>query len=320
MIGLRKNEQDAIIHVVKDLLGKMKRREIFKATVVAALGVSNAAEAQQTTGWAAIVDGLAVYQSETDLSGGGAFSVDRQFLRVGALYRSPEGASFGVLASFGRFSYDFNSIGSALWGDVRDIRLSAPIRFGVGEHAKVLISPSVRWDYENDASASDGVTYGVFAGVSWEISDTLEIGPAFGAFSQLGSNDLDLFPALLVSWDMAPRWNLSTGTGLGASQGPGVTLSHQATDRTRISFIARSEKSRFRLDNAGLAPGGVGEDTSVPVVLSLVYTPNPGASISAFAGAELDGRLKLENTAGTLVSSQSFVVAPILGLSFRFMF
>lgn len=298
----------------------MKRNGVFGAAAVATLGVSSAAEAQQTEGWSTILDGLAVYQSETDLSGGGAFSVDRQFLRAGALYRSPDGASFGLLASFGQFSYDFNMIGAAPWGDVRDIRLSAPIRFEAGERARVLISPSVRWDYESDASASGGVTYGMFAGVSWEVSDTLEIGPAFGAFSQLGRSGLDLFPALLVNWDVAPGWNLSTGTGLGASQGPGVTLSYQTSDSISISLIARSEKSRFRLDNTGLAPGGVGEDSSVPVVLSLAYKPNPGISISAFAGAEFDGKLKLENTSGTVASSRSYDVAPIVGLSFRFIF
>lgn len=69
-----------------------------------------------------------------------------------------------------------------------------------------------------------------------------------------------------------------------------------------------------------MAPGGVGEDSSVPFVLSLAYKPNPGISISAFAGAEFDGKLKLENTSGTVASSRSNDVAPIGGLSFRFIF
>ncbi|WP_435231331.1 hypothetical protein ACMAZE_06225 [Pseudopelagicola sp. nBUS_20] len=278
------------------------------------------AVAQQSPGWFGVVDGLGVYQSDSDLSAGGSFSANRTFLRGGALYRTTNGTSFGLLLSYGQFSYDFNVPGAAPWEDVRDVRISAPIRFSVGDRTGVVISPQLRWDYETDASASDGFSYGVFAGVGWKASQSLTIGPAFGVFSKIGGGKLEAFPALLVDWDISNRWNLSTGTGLGASQGPGVSLSYQASKSTTISLITRSERVRFRLDNAGVASGGVGEDASIPVVLSLGYEPNPGVSLVAFAGAEFDGRLKLENASGSVVSSQSYKTAPIAGLSFKFRF
>ncbi|MEP2533402.1 hypothetical protein [Shimia sp.] len=292
----------------------------YVGLVAASMVLSGQAAAQQPTGWTPLIDGLAVFQSDADLSGGGSFSANRQFLRGGALYRNPEGASFGVLLSYGQLSYDFAVPAAAPWGDVRDIRLSAPIRFSAGGNANVFIAPSLRWDYEDDASMSDGFTYGVFAGVSWRVSESLKIGPAFGVFSGLGNDDFEAFPALLVDWDISSRWNLSTGTGLGASQGPGVSLSFQANDKTKVSFVTRSERTRFRLDNSGIAPGGVGEDSSIPVVLSVEYKPNPAMSFSAFAGAEFDGRLELESTTGATVSSQTYETAPIAGLSFRVVF
>ncbi|PSL20028.1 hypothetical protein CLV88_10487 [Shimia abyssi] len=293
--------------------------------VAAAIGAAmmvcaggDVAAQQRGAGWSWVVDGLAVYQFEADLSGGGTFSANRQFLRAGALYRDLEGTSYGVLASYGQLDYDF--AGPAPWGNVTDFRVSAPVRFTFGETGAVFVSPQVRWDYESGASASDSMTYGVFGGVSWKINPNLRIGPAMGVFSELGTNGVEIFPALLVDWDIADRWNLSTGAGLGASQGPGVSLTYEASDTVNVSLITRSEKVRFLLDNSGVAPGGVGEDSSVPVVMSVEFKPSRALTLSAFAGAEFDGRLQLENTAGSVVSSQSYDPAPIAGFSFRYIF
>ncbi|GAB5438143.1 hypothetical protein [Falsiruegeria mediterranea] len=278
------------------------------------------AEAQQRLGWAWQFDGLAVYQGNAGLSGGGEFSAERAFLRTGALYRFDSGASAGLFLSYGQFSYDFSLAGNQPWDRIRDVRITAPVRFSVGESASVFISPQVRWDYEDGASSSDGRTYGVFAGIIWQVNPNLRIGPAFGAFSELGTDGTEVFPALLVDWDIAPRWNLSTGTGLGATQGPGVILSYQHTETLSFSLGARSERVRFRLDNTGLAPGGVGEDQSIPVALSVDYAPNPGVRVSAFVGAEFDGRLTLDSSTGAQISRQDYDTAPIVGFAARIRF
>ncbi|WP_229724153.1 hypothetical protein [Cribrihabitans marinus] len=287
------------------------------AVAAAALAVALPAAAQERTGWAAQVDGLSVWQDDADLDGGGAFSASRTFLRAGGLYRTPGGTSAGLFLSYGQLSYDFSAAGNRPWEDIRDIRLSAPLRLQLGETGRLFVAPQIRWDYERGASASDGRTYGVFAGVTWQLGDRLRIGPAFGAFSGLGSDGDTVFPALLVDWQIADGWTLSTGSGLGATQGPGLTLSYDYSDTVRLSLSARREEVRFRLDDAGLAPGGVGEDSSIPVVLALDYAPNPGLSLSLFAGAEINGRLKLEDAAGRRVDTQDYETAPIAGLAFR---
>lgn len=290
------------------------------ALVATGVAAPVAAQDGPPTGWLPVVEGLAVYQGSADLSGGGAFSASRAFLRGGALYRTESGVSAGLFVSFGQFSYDFDLAGAQPWGDIRDVRVSAPMRFELGDRANLFISPQLRWDYESGVSASDGYTYGVFAGITWRVNERLRIGPAVGAFTQLEDNDLEVFPALLVDWDFADRWNLSTGTGLGATQGPGIALTYAYTDALSFSLAARSENVRFRLDNAGLAPGGVGEDSSFPVVVSVDYSPNPGMAFNAFFGAEFNGELTLDNAAGVEVSRQSYDTAPIAGVAFRLRF
>jgi hypothetical protein len=274
---------------------------------------------QGQTGWGTQIDGIAVYQGDTDLDSGGSFSATRSFLRAGSVYRLDNGNSFGISASFGQFDYDFDGVTDQPWQDIRDVRLSAPMRFGVGATGSAFVVPQIRWDYQSGASASDGMTYGVFAGIAWQVSPTLRIGPAFGAYSQL-EGDVDLFPALLVDWDIADRWNLSTGTGPGATRGPGLSLRYQASDTISLGLSARSEKIRFRLDDSGVAPGGVGEDSSIPVALSISYDPNPGLSVTGFVGAEFGGELTLDDSNGNQIRSESYDTAPIAGLSVRLRF
>ncbi len=276
--------------------------------------------AQPRLGWAYQVDGLAAFQGDADLSDGGEFSASRAFLRATAFYNLEGGNSIGLSTSFGKLDYSFSQSNNQPWENIRDLRVAVPMRFRASDTATVFVSPQIRWDYQSGASASDGKTYGVFAGIAWQLNERLTIGPAFGAFSQFDDGGTDFFPALLIDWDLNDRWNLNTGSGIGATQGPGLTLSYTLTETIDLSLTARSERVRFRLDGEGLAPDGVGEDKSVPVVLSIGYNPNPGVSLSVFAGAEFDGRLTLDDANGAEISRQTYETAPLVGLAFRVRF
>ncbi|NOD36813.1 hypothetical protein GS627_12150 [Ruegeria sp. HKCCD7318] len=254
------------------------------------------------------------------MSGGGKFSASRAFLRATALYNLEGGSSVGLSTSFGKLDYNFSQSNNQPWENIRDLRVAVPVRFRVGDTTTVFVSPQIRWDYQSGASSSDGRTYGVFAGIAWQLNERLTIGPAFGAFSEFDESGTDFFPALLIDWDINDRWNLNTGSGVGATQGPGLSLSYALNEAIDLSLTARSERIRFRLDGDGLAPDGVGEDKSIPVVLSLGYNPNPGVSMSVFAGAEFDGRLTLDDANGVEISRQRYDTAPLVGLAFRVRF
>ncbi|SLN44613.1 hypothetical protein ROA7450_02159 [Roseovarius albus] len=297
-----------------------KHMALSASAMVAALVTTTPAQAQMPTGWLNQVDGLAIYQGSADLDNGGDFTATRTFLRGTALFKFDNGNSAGLSVNFGQFDYEFSQASTQPWNDIRDIRISTPVRLQLGERASLFAAPQVRWDYQRGADASDGVTAGLFAGASWEISDSLTLGPAFGAFSQLEESELQFFPALLVDWDISDRWNLNTGSGLGATGGPGLTLKYAYNDKLDLSLSARAESVRFRLDDVGVAPDGVGEDDSIPVVVAISYAPNPGMSFNVFAGAEFNGELSLDDANGNQISSQSYDTAPIFGGSFRIRF
>ena len=269
------------------------------------------------------IEGLAVIQRDADLDNGTDFETRRYFTRLSTVRPIAQGTSAGVVVSFGSLVYDFSSDDFDPWGDIRDLRLSFPVRVRAGKSASIFISPQARWDYEKDASMSDGFTYGALAGVSWRINDKLAIGPGFGAFTQLEESGLDFFPALLIDWQISDRLNFTTGSGLGATEGPGLTLNYNLDESLTFSLAWRYERIQFRLDDDGVGPGGVGEDENFPVVLSMQYDPNPNFSLVVFAGAKFDGKLTLENSSGQEIDRESYDMVdtvPIFGLAARWRF
>ena len=180
---------------------------IFGVVLVTALATnSDAQERRGSSGpVSVVVDGLVVGQGKADLDGGGSFEATRAYLRAGAVYRYG-GGSAGLFVSSGRLNYDFNTP-TPVFEDITDLAISVPIRFRAGERASVFVAPTLRYDYERGASRSDGRTYGFFGGVAWKVNENLTIGPALGAFTQIEDNSLNVFPALLVDWDINDRFH-----------------------------------------------------------------------------------------------------------------
>jgi hypothetical protein len=270
--------------------------------------------------WVWGLSGGALHQAEADLDADdGAFSVNRASLEGSFGYawdrRTSVSLSLGVGSS--NYVFDENSRieGQRPWGRVEDYRISVPVRFTVAEKAGVILIPSVRSYSDSGASFSDGQTEGVIAGAGWRFSDRLTLGPGFGWFSELGGGST-AFPIIVVDWKITDRLTLETGRGLAASQGPGVTLSYALGDNWSLSGLARYEKIRFALDEA---PGGgaYGEDRSTPLTLSLNYTPWPMTRASFFVGAEVGGRLSLEDQRTRVIARSDYDTAPVVGFSFR---
>ncbi len=291
------------------------RKLVAPAALAVVLGGAGMASAQMPDRPVLFaIDGLAAGQGKANLDGGGSFTASRVFGRVGGLYRF-DGGTAGLFVGTGQIDYDFDGT-TAPWGTVRDESFNIPISLSLGQ-AEVFVAPGLRYDYEDGADRDDGRTWGAFAGFGWRFSDTLTLGPAFGAYTEIGSDDLDVFPAIIVDWQITDRARLTTGPTLGATQGPGLAFDYAVTDDLRLGVAGRYENIRFRLNDDGPAPGGIGQDRSFPLVLTLDYAPFPGSRLAAFAGAEFGGELRLEDASGAVVETRDYDPAPILGVAFR---
>lgn len=269
-------------------------------------------------------DGGAALQSNSDLKDSeGSFSVNRWFVSMGVTYSWDYRNSLGLVVGGGASKYDFDDLvtigGGEPWNEIEDTRISMVGRFGFGEKGSVILIPTVRYNGEDNSKTTDGRTWGLFAAAAWRLSPDLTIGPGFGVFSKLESGTR-FFPVLVIDWNISERWNLSTGRGLASSQGPGLALTFQASETWSMGLAGRYENLEFRLDEEGVAPGGIGRDKAIPVVASVAWEPNKHVKLSLFGGIEFAGKLKLKNSLDETISETKYDPAAIYGGTFEFRF
>lgn len=281
-----------------------------------------AAQAQRPSPWIFTANAIGVHQSEADLNDtGGSFNVDRWSVNGGVTFARSDRTSLGVTVGGGKAVYEFDgnsAAGRDWWGTISDTRVSLVGRMGLGDTGVLTIVPTLRYNSEDGAGAGDSQTYGLSAAATWRLSEDLVIGPGIGVFSRL-ENGARVFPLLAIDWDITDRWNLATGSGVGSSQGAGLTLNYKFNDDWSFGLTGRYEKLEFRLGNKGIAPGGVGRDQSFPLVVSAALTPNPGLRFSLFAGASLLGELEVKSLAGNRIESD-YDPALLIGASAEFRF
>ena len=286
---------------------------------------SQPADDQQKRGpWVWSLAGGAVQQLETDLdTGDGTVSVSRFYIQPSLGYAWDRSSSVSLSLGAGLADYEFSDEaqvgGTKPWGKINNYSISLPIRFTAMESATVIAIPSVRTYYENGRSLNDGRTEGIIAAAGWRFSEALTLGPGFGWFSELGGGS-NLFPILLIDWKLTEKLTLTTGRGLAASQGPGLTLNYRIDDKWQMGLTGRWEKTRFALDGSADQPGGIGEDQSLPLLLSMSYSTWPRTSVSAIVGAEFEGSLRKEDANGKLIAKSDLETAAVLGLVFNSQF
>ena len=274
-------------------------------------------------GWRIAAEAGAAHQWQSGIDEGGDLSLDAWSLRVAATRAWTPALRAGVSAGLGQRNYSFSGEtgfgGSRPWSDVRDARLSASINWQASERWNVFAIPTVRWTAETGADLDDGLTGGLLAAAAYRVNDSLSIGPGFGVFSEL-DDDTAWFPILAVDWRITDRISLRTGRGFAATRGPGLTLAWDASERWSFSFGGRYDQERFRLDDDGIAPGGVGQTTAVPLYLGVTRRFGGSGSLSFIAGAEVGGRLRLEDDRGELIEESDYDTAPFAGATFDLRF
>lgn len=298
----------------------------FLCCLLAVPSLLAASEAAENKGvdfprWTSAVRGGAVYQFDASLDDGGEYESGRYNLSISHGYSTSyrDGVSLGLSYSYDDYSFSGGApqsiAGQSPWDKVHTLSLSAPVRKSFGDRWSGFFIPSVRSTGESSAQFSRTVTGGVFGGASYTVGPNLTLGPGIGIVTQL-EESATVFPVLIVDWKITKKISLETGRGLAATLGPGLTLNYQATPQYRFGFGGRYEKLRFRLDKNGDVPGGIGEETSIPIFASCTYAPSRKTSLSLVSGVELDPTLKVENSKGYTLSEESGESGIFAGLTF----
>ncbi|MCF7993084.1 MAG: TonB-dependent receptor [Thiohalocapsa sp.] len=289
-----------------------------------ALAITAGAQAQPPQdAWRINVETGATYQWESGIDDGGDVSMDSWAVSIGASRAWTPTLRAGVSAGFLERRYAFSGSqgfgGLDPWDDVTDVSLSASLNWRADDRWNVFAVPTVRWAAERGASLDDGRTEGLLAAASYRVNDRLSIGPGFGVFSEL-EDSTDWFPILAIDWRITDTLSLRTGGGFAATRGPGLFFNWKPSERWHFSLGGRYEKIRFRLDDDGIAPDGIGQERSIPVFLGVTRNFGNLGSFSLIAGSELGGQLRIEDEDGQRLYDSDYDTSPFAGatLDLRF--
>ena len=286
---------------------------VFSASLFVAAQASDVAPLQ--TGY--------LYEPSTDIDGGGEIAKQFFHLTGGLPLYDKDDLFIALTASYHLHAYDFSGngsfAGSDAWEDIHVGNLGAYIRWNFSDTWSLFTIPNIRRAGESGADFSDTLTGGALLGASYKHSDTLTIGPGIGYVGQL-EDSATIFPILLIDWQFAPNWRLSTGSTVGASLGPGLSLKWKINDDFRFTLGARSERIRFRLDDSTANQQGIGEDNSIPVYGILTWQATEHVQTSLLAGVGFANDLVLDNSSGNRISREDYDPSPFIGLNLGYSF
>jgi hypothetical protein len=146
----------------------------------------------------------------------------------------------------------------------------------------------------------------------YQWTDELSIGFGFGAVSQL-EDDALFIPVLVVEWNISDTLRLSSSAPTATSLG--MELIWEFAPTWELAFGAGYASKRFRLDNVGIAPSGVGEENYFPISLRLGWKPNDQVQVSIFGGFAFANELTLETATGVRIAQEEPDAALFAGLS-----
>ncbi len=203
------------------------------------------------------------------------------------------------------------------WQGINRLDLSPGASLAITPAIKLRLSFPIRWNAEENADES-AITAGIVTQLQWQISSRLVVGLGVGVVSQIAAEDTRVYPAISLDWKMTS--NLRLRTRGGPYQGGEIALIWSPSDFFQGVLSAGYERQRFRLANSGPNPDGIGETTSVPLLVGLELGFTSRLKIVAEGGMAVSGELRIEDGQGGLLRSSAYDSAGVLRGYFRYAF
>lgn len=258
-----------------------------------------------------------VWVGDADLDLGGELGMNQTDFRVGYDWSLGRGSSLGLSMQASFHDYDFGPAGTpgftAPWGDVVDYSLGMSWRKPMGDEGMLFIAPSIGFARGEGADWGESLTYGTIVSYGYRFSENLTIG--FGAGVYFGLEETSAFPVLLVDWQINDTWRIGNPFRPGPAGPAGLEVVYSGGESWEVAFGGGWRSNRFRLDEDGLNPDGIGELEGVPVFLRLTWFASETFSLDVYAGQLLSGEIKLENRRGGKIGSDDLDSAPLAALS-----
>jgi hypothetical protein len=267
--------------------------------------------------WTFKVTGAGAYQFDADLDDEGDFSVLRAATDLSVDYRFSPELSLDFRLGYGFDGYDFSeatSIGADPWEDIHTLGFGAHAAWKFAEDWSLHVGGLVAASGE-DAEWSDAVTGGGVVAVTWRVNERLLVGAGVGGVSRI-EDDPQIFPVVILEWGITDNLRLTTASRAAvpsATSRGGLELVFAPDQTWEIAVGGRYDVRRFRLDDEGVAPEGVGEDESLPLWVRVGHRFNDNIRVDLFAGFTAFGELSLNDEDGHELADDDYDPAAFVG-------
>jgi hypothetical protein len=270
----------------------------------------------QSSPWRSFVSVSPVFE-EADLDSGGQLDISGVILRAGTSRDIDGGNRAGITLNYDYFDYSFDDPvafgGVAPWDEVQRYGFSLPLSLAMRDGWTIGVTPSFDWFREDGAKSSESLVWGgTVSGVKRFPNGNL-LGLGVGGFD--GLEDTKFFPFPIVSWRLSKRWQLVNPLAAGPTGPAGLELDYLFDNGWSLGLGAAYRSTRFRLDETGPTPDGIGEITGVPVFLRATNTFANAYTLNLYAGVVADGKLRVEDSSGNKLREEDFDLAPLVGFN-----
>ncbi len=292
------------------------------------LGLAGAAAGQEAGGGNGKATDLsfAVYSGgelsfKSDIEGGGDLNVFR--LQFGVIGRAglTRDLDLAVHIGYDVDLYDFSgtsALGIDPWEDVHTFNVGALLSMDMSNDWTLFGGPVFQIAREDSADLDDSFIGGGVFGATYEVNSSLTVGGGVGVVTQI-EDDARLFPVIVLDWEISDTLRLTSRTA-GAAGRSGLELVYDFANDWEAAIGGSYEFRRFRLDDDGVAPGGVGEEVSTPIRARLSRRMGDHVVLDFYAGVVTVSDIELADVHGIVLGVADVDPTGLLGFTVRLTF
>jgi hypothetical protein len=259
-----------------------------------------------------------IYQFESDFGKGGSFSVQRYGFNFDTSTPVANSLRAGISLGYEFDKYHFSGTtafaGADPWNDIHRVSAGLPVSYRMTDSWSLFISPQVEsYGQSGVANWKDALGYGAIFAVSYRVSPGLTLGAGAGVFDRMG--ETKVFPYIAIDWKITEELRLNNPFRTSPSGPAGLELSYRISDRWEIAAGGAYRSLRFRLDDSGVAPNGIGEVESTVGYARLTYRMGRDFKLDLYGGAAFNGKMRIAGSNGAELGSDDFKTAPLMALS-----
>ncbi len=259
---------------------------------------------------------------EADVDGGGDVDVFRMRFGVTGKAGLTRDLDLAVSIGYGLDLYDFSGTtrlgGVEPWDDIHTLSVGALLSLDMNNDWTVFGGPVFQFAREDNVGLDDSFIGGGVVGATYEVSSALTVGGGIGVVSQI-EDDARFFPVIVLEWEISDTLRLTSQT-TGAAGLSGLELVYDLGNDWEAAIGGSYDFRRFRLNDEGIAPGGVGEEIRLPIRARLSYRAGDHFIIGLYAGIALATELELEDEDGALLGEEDVDPAGLLGVTLTISF